>query len=226
MGFLRNIKVKILPLDSSCHAQNTYKDNTNFKGSVSPEFIRYVNEIREDCLLSCTGRTSKLLLNNVCDNLINKTKTVVENCFHPSSFLSIDRNTNALFIENAIIRKLIGDYRCNQGFIALKGTPPIESLNILRREIHGRCDIFFHEAYCKNLFGLDPGHQPQDYENMEPETAIKIRDIVMWNRNQFNILPSVFPNYSKDIIEDMEEYREIIIERLNKVIEKKNAKNS
>lgn len=215
--------MQILPFGSSYPEQNTYKNNTNFKGMVSPEFIQYVNEIREDCLLTCTAQSSELL-NNVCDNIINKSRIVMEKCFHPSSFLSVDtsgkiygENNDVLFIQNKIVNKLIGpDY--DQGFLSPRGyKPPRARLNELLNWIYGMGNKFFHEAFCKNLFKIDA-----HIDEYNIETATEIKDILEWGRNNFSSLSSVFPNYSKEYIEDVEGYREEVITRLNEQIKNLN----
>ena len=72
---------------NTCHSQKN--TSSSFKGTVSPEFVKYVNEIREDCLQTVPKRSANFI-NNVCDNIINKTQRVMKNCFPQESVLSVD----------------------------------------------------------------------------------------------------------------------------------------
>ena len=68
---------------------NKRNHSPKFNGTVSPEFVNYINELRTDCLNS-KPESCATLINNICDGILNRTKSVMEKCFHPLSVLSID----------------------------------------------------------------------------------------------------------------------------------------
>ena len=94
-----------------------------FKGTVSPEFIKYVNGIREDCLQTVPKRSANFI-NNVCDNIINKAQRVMKNCFPQESVLSVDKTKSQtedfIIYSNKVLYKYIPeDY--DAYFIEKKG---------------------------------------------------------------------------------------------------------
>ena len=98
-----------------------------FKGTVSPEFIKYVNGIREDCLQTVPKRSANFI-NNVCDNIINKAQKVMKNCFPPTSILSVDTTsmyrTDFITYSNSVLKKYIPeDYNAYYILKKEKATP-------------------------------------------------------------------------------------------------------
>ena len=111
--------MKINPIQKYTKNSNT----PQFRGTASPEFVKYVNEIREDCLQTVPKRSAKFI-NNVCDNIINKAQRVMKNCFPQESVLSVDTTKSTIedFIvySNKVLYKYFPeDY--NAYFIKKKG---------------------------------------------------------------------------------------------------------
>lgn len=81
-----------------------------FKGTVSPEFLEYVNTLRCDCLDTYPKQFSNSI-NNLCDNIVNKAQRVMKNCFPQESVLSVDTNNDKNFdvitYSNKVIKKYI-----------------------------------------------------------------------------------------------------------------------
>ena len=71
---------------------NQKHTNSSFKGTVSPEFVKYVNEIREDCLQTVPKRSANFI-NNVCDSILEKSNEIMKKWFPPTSVLSVDTKT-------------------------------------------------------------------------------------------------------------------------------------
>lgn len=106
---------------NTCYSQKN--TSSSFKGTVSPEFVKYVNEIRDDCLQAVPKRSANFI-NNVCDNIISKAQKVMKNCFPQESVLSVDKTKSQIedFIiySNKVLYKYIPeDY--NAYFIKKKG---------------------------------------------------------------------------------------------------------
>ena len=203
------------------------KNHIKFKGNVSPEFVRYVREIQQDCSANSTTRCSELF-EKVCDNIINKSKIVMEQCFHPFSILSIDNSgvlgphNDALFIQNEIINKHLSAPDLSQGFLSPKGQrSPRGRLNQLNDWIYGFSNHFFHEAFSQNMFYIDAFIGEYNIE-----AATELIEMLSWGRNRLNTLTKVFPNYEDYIIKDMEAWREFVISKLNKHIEDLSATTS
>ena len=119
--------MNILPINNNVTTNYCNRTKSNnvpaFKGTVSPEFVKYVNGIREDCLQT-VPKCSTNFINNVCDNIINKAQKVMKNCFPPTSILSVDITWNYspdfITYSNSVLKKYIpGDY--NAYFIEKKG---------------------------------------------------------------------------------------------------------
>ena len=91
---------------------NNKNTGPSFKGIVSPEFEKYVNEIREDCLQAVPKRNANFI-SNVCDNIINKAQRVMKNCFPQESVLSVDTTKSSgedfITYSNKVIKKYIPD---------------------------------------------------------------------------------------------------------------------
>ncbi|MBR1460677.1 hypothetical protein IJ596_03450 [bacterium] len=79
-------KIENIHSNTCCNQKNT---SSSFKGTASPEFVKYVNELRGDCLQIVPKRSAEFI-NNVCDNIINKAQRVMKNCFPQESVLSVD----------------------------------------------------------------------------------------------------------------------------------------
>jgi len=131
--------------------------SSSFKGTVSPEFVKYVYGIREDCL-QAVPKHSANFINNVCDNIINKAQRVMKNCFTQESVLSIDTTKSPtedfITYSNNVLKKYIPeDYRAC--CIGKKGyATNINRLIKLYRAIFGD---YFADAIVKdyaNIFGL------------------------------------------------------------------------
>ena len=144
--------MKINPIQKYTKNSNT----PQFRGTASPEFVKYVNEIREDCLQTVPKRSAKFI-NNVCDNIINKAQRVMKNCFPQESVLSVDTNNSVcedfITYSNKVLKKYIPDYRaCRIG--KKEYATNINRLIKLRRAIFGD---YFADASAKdyiNVFGL------------------------------------------------------------------------
>lgn len=106
---------------NTCYNQKN--TSSSFKGTASPEFVKYVNELRGDCLQIVPKRSANFI-NNVCDNIISKAQRVMKNCFPQESVLSVDTTKSTIedFIvySNKVLYKYIPeDY--NAYFIEKKG---------------------------------------------------------------------------------------------------------
>lgn len=119
---------------------NLNKKNTppQFKGTVSPEFVKYVDVLRNDCL-NASPKHSTNLINNVCDNIISKAQKVMKICFPPDSVLSVDTTKSAkqdfITYSNNVLKKYIPeDY--NAYYISKKEyATPINRLISLHKAI-------------------------------------------------------------------------------------------
>lgn len=87
---------------------NVYFNKPNFKGTVSPQFDKYVNTLRNSCL-EVVPEHSYNLINNVCDNILSKAQKVMKTCFPSTSVLSVDttKSSSQDFItySNEVIEK-------------------------------------------------------------------------------------------------------------------------
>ena len=144
--------MKINPIQKYTKNSNTPK----FRGTASPEFVKYVNELRGDCLQIVPKRSAKFI-NNVCNNIISKAQRVMENCFPQESVLSVDTakspTEDFIIYSNKVLKKYIPDYRACR--IGKKGyATNINRLIKLHRAIFGD---YFADASAKdyiNVFGL------------------------------------------------------------------------
>ena len=198
--------------------------NPQFKGTVSPEFIKYVDVIRNDCLATVSGKNHNLI-NNICDGLIERSKNVMEKCFHPNSVLTIEslpeESCDMLLVKNDIINKHIGT-AYDQGFLCKRGKlKPIKRLRELQDWIKGM-NMLFYEASGKILFSiqgsmLDGCTSCKGYE-YSPEAVQEVVDVLKWERGKLNQIPSLAPNIPAENVMMSEEFREEIIENLEKRI--------
>ena len=106
-------------------SNNNY--NTSFKGTASPEFVKYVNKVREDCLQTVPKRSAKFI-NNVCDNIINKAQRVMKICFPLESVLSVDTTKSStedfITYSNDVLKKYFPeDYNAYYILKKEKATP-------------------------------------------------------------------------------------------------------
>lgn len=199
--------------------------NPQFKGTVSPEFIKYVDVIRNDCLATVSGENHNLI-NNICDGLIERSKNVMGKCFHPNSVLTIEslpeESCDMLLVKNDIINKHITT-SSTQGFLHKRGKlKPIKRLMELQDWIKGNLNQFFYEAPAKILFCIQKlmsndwkGFKEYPYS---PEAIQEVVDVLKWGRGRLNLLPSFAPNISAKNMVKVEEWREEIIENLKKCI--------
>ena len=81
-----------------------------FKGTVSPEFVQYVDALRSDCLDTYPKQFSNSI-NNLCDNIMNKAQRIMKNCFPQESVLGVDttksKSLDAITYSNKVIKKYI-----------------------------------------------------------------------------------------------------------------------
>ncbi|MBQ6516106.1 hypothetical protein IJI31_02890 [bacterium] len=115
---------------------NKKSNSPQFKGTVSPEFVEYVDTLRGDCLDTYPKQFSDRI-NNLCDNIMNKAQRVMQNCFPPESVLSVDTNTDESYdtitYSNKVIKKYIpGDLILGELHKKHKDTP-IERLKRLHQ---------------------------------------------------------------------------------------------
>ena len=129
--------------------QNDYiskqKDITHtiprFRGSVSKEFIDYVELVRKDCLRTVPAPCQNLI-NNTCDHILTKAQRVMQNCFPSTSVLSVDTTTNPEYdfitYLNSVFHKLSpGVYN---GSYIYKDKKPVQKLKELQKSIiNGYC---------------------------------------------------------------------------------------
>ena len=121
-----------------------YNPNNNtprFRGTVTPEFVKYVNGIREDCLQT-VPKCSTNFINNVCDNIINKAQKVMKNCFPPTSILSVDTtriyDQDFITYSNSVLKKYFpGDYNADYIFKKEKATPIHRLFTLYQTIING-----------------------------------------------------------------------------------------
>ena len=150
---MRISKIENIHSNTCYNQKNT---SSSFKGTASPEFVKYVNELRGDCLQIVPKRSAKFI-NNVCDNIINKAQRVMKNCFPQESVLSVDTNNSVcedfITYSNKVLKKYIPDYRACR--IGKKGyATNINRLIKLHRAIFGD---YFADASAKdyiNVFSL------------------------------------------------------------------------
>jgi hypothetical protein len=180
----------------------TTKKGFNFKGSISPEFVNYVNEIREDCLHTVPKQSTQFI-NNMIDGILEKSEIIMEKCFHPSSVLSIDK-TQYEDIDRIIFPNYILDkYRSvqpNTGFIGKKEQySPLKRLKDLKfwtsknqvfAEGHAK-DV--HTTACK----IDYIAGDSDYKNKK-EAYSDFTQILQWWKQNIDTHKSEFPDSHYD----------------------------
>jgi len=151
---VRISKIENIHSNTCYNQKNT---SSSFKGTASPEFVKYVNELRGDCL-QIVPKCSANFINNVCDNIINKAQRVMKNCFPQESVLSVDTTKSPtedfIVYSNKVLKKYIPkDYRaCRIG--KKEYATNINRLIKLRRAIFGD---YFADASSKDyakVFGL------------------------------------------------------------------------
>lgn len=197
--------------------QGGLKHNNNFKGTVSPEFVHYVHEIRNDCLESLCKKYGTTLskyylrkepipgfrmINNVCFGILERAKSVMERCFQPKSILSVvsfdEDQCDTILVQNEIMDKHVGS-AYGQGFVGKKGVfSPIRRLKDLQYWIKGKDGwSLFSEAYGKNFvkvtctMGWDD-ISCEDYKYSADEVK-EIIDFLKLERQYVGLLPSESP---------------------------------
>ncbi len=134
---------------------NQKHTNSSFKGTVSPEFVKYVNEIREDCLQTVPKRSANFI-NNVCDSILEKSNEIMKKWFPPTSVLSVDTKTYphncTVGVDDGILKKY-GATLTHSGFI-YEHFSPLKKLNWLRFLIKDKKLNVFAEANGKQLQGI------------------------------------------------------------------------
>ena len=136
--------------------QNGYINKNNipqFCGTVSPKYVQYVNELRQDCL-EVVPKYKFKLINKVCDDILKKSTEVMEKCFNSDSVLSINttksQETDAIELSN-ILTKYFEGYAANVGYVAKKEwSSPIARLKYLRHSIKNGYP--FGEACAQEIF--------------------------------------------------------------------------
>jgi len=137
---------------NSIQNSNINKYNyAQFKGTVSPEFVKYVDALRCDCLSSVPKQSSNLI-NNVCNNIINKVQRVMKNCFPQESVLSVDTAKNEsrdiITYSNIVLKKYIPeDYILGSVYKKEEDTPIKRLINLRKIVFNGG---FFEDASAKD----------------------------------------------------------------------------
>ena len=210
--------------------QGGLKHNNNFKGTVSPEFVHYVHEIRNDCLESLCNKYGTTLgkyhyreepipgfrlINNVCFGILERAKKVMEKCFQPGSVLSVVSRDekpydacDIILVQNETMNKHLGGPAYDQGFVGKKGVcSPIRRLKDLQYWIKGKDGWgLFSEAYGKNFvkvtctMGWDD-ISCEDYK-YSADAVKEIIDFLKLERQYVGLLPSESPadKYTVDAV--------------------------
>jgi len=174
-------------------------NSPNFNGRVSRKFIKYVNTLRKDCL-EVVPEQNVVLINNICDGIIDRAETVMKKCFDRKSVLSIDTTmdeySDIIFVQNKIINKHIGGPAYDQGFVSKgESIKPIERLKMLHGWIKGK-NRFFREARGKNIYHIGSAMNWSPEEVVDKYSADAYKDIIkMLRREKKRIchLPSESP---------------------------------
>lgn len=179
-----------------------------FNGTVSPEFVNYINQLRADCLKS-KPESCATLINNICDGILNRTKSVMEKCFHPLSVLSIDTSGkinkiyDLFFVKNEIIHKLT-NYEPQQGFVLKKEcSTPMQRLLHIQRWIKGGSP-FFNDVVNKNFHALITNLEylmATHYDNAD--TLKEILNLLEWDKEHMELLRHEAPNINIDECEKL-----------------------
>ena len=157
----------------------------NFKGEVSHEFVRYVNELRKDCL-EFVHEQSPSEINNICDSILDRANIIMEKCFHPSSVLSIDKTrvkgNDTIIIPNNIFTKYILDpLPAPAGYLNKKGLPT-KRLDNLTSLINGHHSwSSFLEAYSSVALSLyDTVCILENYADDNCDKEVLLKNILDW----------------------------------------------
>lgn len=153
----------------------------NFNGRVSRKFIKYVNTLRKDCL-EVVPEQNVMLINNICDGIIDRAETVMKKCFDRKSVLSVDttmlEDCDIIFVQNKIINKYIGGPAYDQGFVSKgESIKPIERLKMLHGWIKGKYR-FFREAYGKNIYHIGSAMYWPPEEIVDKYSVDAYKDII------------------------------------------------
>lgn len=170
---------------------------TNFKGSVSPKFVQFVEGLRQDCLASVPKQSTNLI-NNVCDGILNRANRIMKTCFPDSYTLSIgkeeSRGQEVISMENSVIKKYIPE--CSQTSVLnnIKSfSSPVKDLLILDRGIKGSnyCYIF-SDGYGKSLIPIfniiEMEASNLESYNKNKDMLNDFKGILEWWRNNINKL--------------------------------------
>lgn len=162
----------------------------SFKGAVSPKFVNYVNELRSDCL-HAVPECSYKLINNVCDNILNRVQRIMKNCFPESYILTIDTkrfgNLDMIIMDNnGVLKEYIPD-GINCGMISKNEfATPISRLICLKDlagGINGK-NYIFSDGYAKSL-------APIIFQPYNPKFA----DLMKWWKDKINLLRTESSHY-------------------------------
>ena len=178
--------------------QNNYVGNQTshkiprFRGSVSPKFVNYVDELRKDCLMTVPERNSNII-NNVCNNILNRVQRIMKNCFPDSYILTIDterfrdgKQDMIIMDNNGGVKEYL-PYGINCGPISIKESySPISKLIMLKNLTYGTNNkgYIFHDGYSKSLMTIL-------YTPYNPEFA----DLMKWWKDNINLLRAESPRY-------------------------------
>ena len=235
--------MKINLVQNCDYNQNSLKNYNNFKGTVSPEFVHYVHEIRNDCLESLCkkyGTTLSnynlrkepipgfILINNVCFGILERVKVVMEKCFQPGSTLSVVSlgekpydQCDIILVQNKTMNKHIGGPAYGQGFVGKRGQfTPIQRLKALQYWIKGKDGWgLFSEAYCKNFMKVRNAMERDDISSKDygysADAVKEIIDFLKLERRYAGLLPSESPA-DKNVIKA--EYYDKLISNLCKIM--------
>jgi len=212
-------------------------NKANFKGTVSPEFVQYVNEIRKDCLNTESGKKYPTLINNVCDGILERAKNVMEKCFQPKSSLSVVSlneepydTCDIIFVQNDTMNKHLGP-AYDQGFVGRKEWfKPMSRLKELQYWIKGKDGwSLFSEAYGKNFVHVVNKMGWDDISDADYEySANAVREIIDFlksERKYVVLLSSESPNdkYAMEV-KDYNKFIKSLNKRV-KSLEKTSKKN-
>lgn len=160
-------------------------------GTVSPEFVQYVNELRQDCLETATKRKAERI-NKTCDRILKKSTEVMEKCFHPLSVLTINTNKyeNCDVIEvKSIISKHSGEIP-NAGFMPKKRSYLSDDRFTFLSKIINSGFVFAEAAVKEITFtaGLYMLSKSRDYKENK-EVFDDIFETLKWWEEHISLLP-------------------------------------
>ena len=169
--------------------QNNYK--IRFRGTVSPEFVQYVNELRQDCLETAT-KSSAEKINKACDRILKTSTEVMEKCFHPLSVLTINydehQKCDAIQVKSIIAKHCDGSIP-SAGFVPQKGKYSSDDrFDILSYFINS--GFAFAEAAIKELtFTSALIMMLEDYNGNKEELFDSVSETLNWWKEHLSILP-------------------------------------